>query len=202
VAVCLLAGSGAAGHESSGHADAPPAEPELAAPEVAGAPGSYRRSTGVYQIPDETLVDGHGNPVSTASLLAAGQPMLLNFLFTSCTTVCPVATATFAAVRRKLGPEAERLRLVSISIDPEHDTPARLLEYARRQDAGSSWLFLTGEPASVRRLQQAFEAYRGDKASHVPLTFLRGASGPAWLRIEGFPTAADLVREYRELASE
>jgi protein SCO1/2 len=147
-------------------------------------------------------VDQRGRSVRLASLLGAEQPLMLNFIFTSCTTICPVSLATFGAVREQLGSEAGGVRFVSISIDPEHDTPARLLEYAHRQGVGDSWHFLTGDSWSVRRVQEAFGAYRGDKASHAPLILLRASPEKPWLRIEGFPSASDLVREYRRLVGE
>ena len=89
--------------------------------------------------------------------------------------------------------------MVSISIDPEHDTPARLAKYASAHGAAGSWRFLTGSAEAVRRAQTAFGASRGDKASHVPLAFLRAEEGKHWLRIAGLPSGADLARELRSL---
>jgi protein SCO1/2 len=89
--------------------------------------------------------------------------------------------------------------MVSISIDPEYDTPARLQNYAKRYKAGPEWQFLTGDLDTIMAVQQAFDAYRGDKMSHEPLTFLRASPRGPWVRIEGFASASELVREYREL---
>jgi protein SCO1/2 len=128
--------------------------------------------------------------------------VMLNFIFTSCTTICPVMTSTFREVERQLGPDREQVQLVSISIDPEYDTPARLAEYARVRGAGEPWVFLTGDLASIRRTQTAFDAYRGNKMNHVPLTFLRAAPDEPWLRIDGFAAASDIMREYRGLLTQ
>jgi protein SCO1/2 len=105
-------------------------------------------------------------------------------------------------VQHELGEGRRELRLVSISIDPEHDTPARLATYAERQRAREPWSFLTGEPTAIRTVQEAFRAYRGNKMNHVPLTFLRASPDDPWLRIQGFATAADLVREYHGLVGD
>src|SRR5215472_506696 len=97
----------------------------------APAPGGearYTRSAADYHPPDVTLVDQAGKRVRLADELAAGDPVLLQFVFTTCSTICPVLSGTFAAVQETL----PRARLLSISIDPEVDTPARLAEYARR----------------------------------------------------------------------
>jgi protein SCO1/2 len=167
-----------------------------------GRPGGYVRGLESYAIPDVTLVGQGGERVALSSLFESKRPVMLNFIFTTCTTICPVMTATFASVQRELGEERGELQLVSISIDPEHDTPARLASYARHQHALEPWRFLTGEAASIRTVQEAFRAYRGDKMNHVPLTFLRASPDEPWLRIEGFATSADLVREYRGLVGD
>jgi protein SCO1/2 len=104
-------------------------------------------------------------------------------------------TAVFAQAQARLGVERGRARLVSVSIDPEYDTPERLRAYAQRFGAGGDWHFLTGERAAVLRLQQAFDADRGGKANHVPLTLLRTAPGAPWVRLDGLASAEQLVRE-------
>ena len=90
---------------------------------------------------------------------------------------------------------------MSISIDPEQDTPARLVEYARRFHAGPEWQHYTGTLAASITAQRAFDVYRGGKMSHTVVTLMRAAPGKPWLRIEGFATPDDLLRDYRELVA-
>jgi protein SCO1 len=160
----------------------------------------YERSQASYQVPDVSLKGRDGAPVLLAQALDSERPVLLNFIYTSCTTICPIQTATFAQLRRDLGASAAELRMVSISVDPEHDTPARLQEYAARFGADAEWAFLTGELDDIVRVQRAFDAYRDSKLDHAPITLLRAAGGSSWLRLEGFPAAEDLLREVRQLA--
>jgi protein SCO1/2 len=87
--------------------------------------------------------------------------------------------------------------MVSITIDPEHDTPERLRRYARRFGAAEDWDFYTGDLQDIIRVQKAFDAFRGDKMSHIPLTFLRAAPDEPWIRMEGFANAGELIEEYR-----
>ena len=87
--------------------------------------------------------------------------------------------------------------MVSISIDPEQDTPEALARYAKRFDAGPQWVFLTGSLEDSIRVQKAFDAYRGDKMNHVPLTLLRTGPDTDWVRYDGFASGADLVTELR-----
>jgi cytochrome oxidase Cu insertion factor (SCO1/SenC/PrrC family)/cytochrome c553 len=158
----------------------------------------YTRSWGDYEPPDVTLVDAGGAPVPLRAELDRPGPVLLQFIFTTCSTVCPVLGATFAAAQDGLPADA---RLLSISIDPEQDTPARLAEHAARLRAGSRWRFLTGRGADVIAVEKAFDAYAGDdKMRHLPLTFLRAAPGGRWLRLDGFPRPADLGSELRGLS--
>jgi protein SCO1/2 len=161
------------------------------------APG-YQRTLASYSVPDVTLLDQHGQRISLPELLDAGnKPVMLNFIFTSCTAICPMMTAIFAKVQTQLGSDAERVRMVSVSIDPEHDTPPELAAYAARFGAGAQWEFLTGSLDDSIAVQQAFDAYRGDKMNHTPLTLLRAPAAAQWVRYEGFADAGDLVKEYR-----
>jgi protein SCO1/2 len=167
---------------------------------VAGA-RQLERSQHFYRIPDVTLVDASGGKVPLAAALGEDVPTFLNFVFTTCTTICPVMSATFAEVQRRLGADSARVRMISISIDPEHDSPERLAAYAQRLGAGPRWSFLTGAAADIVAVQKAFDAYRGNKSSHAPFTFLRASASAPWVRVEGLTSAADLVAEYRRLTS-
>jgi len=171
--------------------------------EPAPAAPRYTRAFATYAPPDVTLTDAGGARVRLSTLLGRGGPVMLQFIFTTCPTVCPVMSATFAAVQNRLGPGAEEVRLVSISIDPEHDTPERLREYARRFKAGPRWLLLTGELNDIVSVRKAFDAYPGDnKMRHEPLTFIRLSPERPWLRLDGLTSVAQLVGEYERLAAQ
>jgi protein SCO1/2 len=163
------------------------------------APTGYERSITHYPLPDTELVDADGKPVQLKSLLAEERPVILNFIFTSCTTVCPILTATLSQASKAFQDDEMKPLLLSISIDPQYDTPARLREYAARYHAGDNWHFLTGDLDSVMTLQRAFHAYYGTKLNHQPITFLRRGPHQPWLRLQGFTRSSDLVTEYRAL---
>ena len=92
-----------------------------------------------------------------------------------------------------------KAKMVSISIDPEFDTPQRLQEYALKFGATARWQHYTGSRHTVLAIQKAFNVYRGDKMNHFAVTFLRGAPARPWVRLEGFATPEDLASEYRRL---
>jgi protein SCO1 len=163
------------------------------------APAGTKRSVASYPLPDLTMVDQNGKRVSLREALSPDEPVLLNFIFTSCTAICPVMSATFSQVQQDLGRDAGRIRMVSISIDPEQDTPSVLAAYAERFHAGPQWEFLTGTLEDGVAVQKAFDAYRGDKMSHAPLTLMRGTPNTQWVRFDGFASAADLLNEARAM---
>lgn len=205
VAGWLLAPAAAPAAAAGGHEHCHPSapRPEAAArpeAESGGSRAAYARSERSYAIPDVTLVDEGARPVRLREAFAADEPVMLNFIFTTCKAICPVMSGIFAKVPRELGADAARVRLVSISIDPEQDTPRRLRAYAERFGAGPRWSFLTGSVADIEAVQRAFDVYRGDKMSHEPLTLLRAAPGRPWVRLDGFASPAELAREYERIA--
>ena len=159
------------------------------------------RSVREYAVPAVRLVREDGKAVSLPEEMNDGRPILLNFIFTTCTSICPLLSGTFAQFERRLGADASKVHLMSISIDPEHDTPARLSEYARKFHAGPEWQHYTGTLDASVAAQQAFDVYRGSKMSHSVVTLMRAAPGKPWLRIEGFVSPDDLVKDYRQLVA-
>jgi len=156
-------------------------------------------STVQYAVPAITLVRDDGRRVSLPDEINDGRPVLLNFIFTSCGGICPLMSQMFSQFQAQLGTEADSVHLMSISIDPEQDTPARLKEYAQQYRAGPEWQHYTGSLSASVAAQRAFDVYRGDKMSHAPITLMRAAPGEPWLRIDGFVTPDRLVSEYHKL---
>jgi protein SCO1/2 len=160
------------------------------------------RSLRTYAVPSVKLVRDDGKVVSLRDEMNDGRPIVLNFIFTTCSSICPVMSSIFSQFEHRLGTEADKVHLMSISIDPEQDTPARLREYAKKFNAGEDWQHYTGTVDASIACQRAFDVYRGGKMSHNAVTLMRAAPGKPWLRIEGFVTADDLVRDYRKLLAE
>lgn len=157
------------------------------------------RQVAQYRLPPAQLVRADGATVNFPQALDDGRPVVLNFIYTGCTTVCPVLSHSFAEFQRRIGRERERVHMVSISIDPEEDTPRRLGDYAARFEAGPHWEFYTGSLAASVSLQKAFQAWYGGKMHHRPVTFLRAAPGQPWVRLDGLSSPDELLAEYRRL---
>jgi len=102
-----------------------------------------------WQIPDFTLTERSGQPFEARTL--KGKVWVADFFFASCPGVCPMLTAHLSSIHQKFEGE-NRVRFVSITTDPDSDTPSVLQEYASRFQADDRWLFLTGEKAAIWKL--------------------------------------------------
>ena len=169
-----------------------------AADDSSSAAGGPTKSLRNYTVPSIRLVRDDGKTVSLADEMNDGRPIVLNFIFTTCGSICPLMSSVFSQFEHRLGSDASKVHLMSISIDPEQDTPARLREYARKFHAGREWQHYTGTLAASVTAQRAFDVYRGAKMSHNAVTLLRAAPGKPWMRIEGFVKPEDLLRDYKQ----
>jgi protein SCO1/2 len=119
----------------------------------------------ISELPPFTLTEASGKPVSLADL--RGQPWVADLIFTSCGGICPAMTQEMARLQKQTA-DVPNVRLVSISVDPETDTPERLTEYAMRFGADRErWLFLTGDGAAIQKLAQEgllLPTAKGDEA--------------------------------------
>jgi protein SCO1/2 len=168
-----------------------------ATPAVAVPPSTVARVH--YTVPTVQLVRDDGKVVSLPEEMDDGRPVVLNFIFTTCSSICPLTSQVFAQFQQRLGADSDQVHLMSISVDPEEDTPARLREYAHKFHAGPGWHHYTGTMEASLAAQRAFNVWRGDKMSHTPVTFVRFAPGNPWLRIDGFVTADELLQRYQQL---
>src|SRR5262245_60823153 len=97
------------------------------------------------RIPDTPVRDQNGNWPNLYTEPVKGRTVAINFIFTTCTTICPSLTATFRKVQQDLAARAPDVQLISVSVDPITDTPERLRDFAARFGAGPGWTFVTGE---------------------------------------------------------
>jgi protein SCO1/2 len=152
-----------------------------------------------YEVPDLWMQRDDGKRVKLDAELNDGRPVVLNFVYTTCPGICPMMSQVFSQFQDRLGSQRSTVHMVSISIDPEQDTPPRLRAYAKKFGAESQWQHYTGTVAASIAAQKAFAAYGGDKMRHDPLTLMRAAPGAPWLRLDGLVTADDLFRQYNKL---
>lgn len=163
VGLACLAGQAPAhdGHRQG--AAVAPAGPAAAYAFPLPKPGSYRLPP-IRRAAGGSVLTEEGKPADLAALLD-GRITVFSFIFTRCADICPLATAQLAQLRELARgyPEIHgRLRLVSMSFDPGHDTPAVMAEYGElwreAGDGGAEWLFLTAaNPAALRTVLAAYD---------------------------------------------
>lgn len=165
----------------------------------ADEPQGYRRTEERYTVPDVTLINQDARKVRLTELLAADKPVMVDFVYCTCTTICPLLSAGFSSFQRRLGDRVRDVQLVSFTIDPENDNPENLRDYLERYSRQPGWDYLTGSRADINRVMHAFDAYVPNKMSHYPLTLLRAAGSDRWVRIYGLVSGSELMAEYRQL---
>ena len=152
---------------------------------------------------DVALVDQTGKAVRLEPDLVSNKIVVMSFIYTSCTTVCPVVSSIMGKVQKQLGARVgTEVQLVSISIDPQRDDAKRLNEYARSFQNGPGWSWLTGSTQSVAETLKGLGTFNGDLKSHAPLILVGDGNSRHWTRYYGFTDPAVLTREVEKLSGE
>ena len=159
----------------------------------------YTKTVTQYSVPDITLINQDGKQVRLKEHLATDKTVVLEFIFSTCTTICPILSINFTSLQKTLAGELDQVRMVSISIDPEHDTPAILKQYLQKYNAKPGWDFFTGKTEDITKAMKAFDAHVSDKMGHRPLIFLHAPGTKDWVRLDGLMSSEQLQHEYRSL---
>lgn len=154
------------------------------------------------RIPDAAVVDQNGRRFNFYTDLVKGKTVIINFIFTTCTNICPSLTATFRGLQQDLGERAGRdVQLISISVDPTTDVPERLKEYSARFKAGPGWTFVTGSKAEIDVLLKALGAMVATKTDHTPMVLIGNDDASYWTRTYGLSPRSALLKTVNEAVS-
>lgn len=176
-----------AGHEHG----AKPAEPPAARQEKASV-----------RFADVSLLDQDGMPVRLEQDLVGDHLVVMGFIYTSCTTVCPVVSSIMSKVQQQLGGRVgEEIRLVSISVDPQRDDAKRLAGYARAFQHGPGWSWLTGSPYAISETLKGLGSFSANLSEHPPLILVGDGRSGHWTRFYGFTDPNVLVTEINRLGA-
>jgi len=152
------------------------------------------------KLADTVLTDQNSKAVKFKSEVMADRLVVVNFIYTTCTTVCPVQSALIADLQRRLGERSGKdVALISVSVDPLRDTPLRLKEFAARYKAGPGWSFLTGSRPAVDEVLKAFDVYTPNFADHPAAVLVGDPRSGEWVRYLGFPSSDQLLGRLQEL---
>jgi protein SCO1/2 len=170
------------------------AEPAPAPAESNTAAAHASHATAKMTIPDVELLDQDGRKVRFYTDLVKGKVVAVNFIFTTCTTICPPLGATFARVQKELGERAGRdVHFISISVDPATDTPERLKAWGAKFHAAPEWTFVTGPKPLVDELLRALGAGVASPADHSPTVLVGNDAAGQWTRTYGLARPAVLI---------
>lgn len=162
---------------------------------IEASPVSHDAAAPSMNIPDTELLDQNGQKIHFYTDLVKGQTVVINFIFTTCTTICPPLGATFARVQKELGDKVGRdVRFISISVDPATDTPERLKAWGAKFHAGEGWTLLTGNKPEVDELLRALGASSARREDHSPTILIGNDAHGTWTRTYGLAKTSQLVQ--------
>jgi protein SCO1/2 len=166
-------------------------------------PPAKTQESAQVKFADVALMDQTGKAVRLEKDLVSNKIVVMSFIYTSCTTVCPVVSSIMGKVQKQLGARVgKEVQLVSISIDPQRDDPKRLSEYARNFQNGPGWSWLTGTPQSVNETLKGLGTFSGDFKNHAPLIMVGDGNSRHWTRYYGFTDPTVLTREVEKLSGQ
>lgn len=168
------------------------------------APADPAQQAARVRLHDLQLVDVGGAAVRFKSEAVGNRIVVLGFIYTSCTTICPVTSAVLADVQgrliEKLGDQFGRdVGLVTLTVDPATDTPERLKDYAGNFGTPTGWLWLTGDKPKVDKVLAGLGAYAADFTRHSGAVLVGDARTGEWTRFFGVPDSSAIVARVEQL---
>ena len=149
---------------------------------------------------DRLLVDQDGQELMFVSDVIGDNIVVMDFVSTTCPTICPVLSALFTQVQGKLGDAVgDEVTLVSMSVDPVRDTPQRLKAYSAKHRAGDGWLWLTGSKGEVDDVLIGLGAYTSNFEDHPSMVLIGDGRTGEWKRLFGFPNPDRVVQIVNDL---
>lgn len=148
--------------------------------------------TTVTSMPSVKLID-HNDHAHDIAKLFSENIVIVDFIFTSCRSVCPIMTAVMKKVYTLIGDRNDQpVLFISITVNPEEDTPKQLAENAKKTGSHANWLWLTGTSNDVAQVLQAFAInINGKPEAHPPVLYV--GKEDYWLKWVGLPNANEVA---------
>jgi protein SCO1 len=152
---------------------------------------------------DVELLDQNGKKVRFYTDVLKGKTVVVNAFFTTCTSVCPPMNRNMERIQQALGDRVGRdVFLVSITVDPEVDTPARLKDYAQKFHAGPGWLFLTGKKENIDWALYKLGQYVETKDDHTTVFIVGNEPTGLWKKAFGMANVTELVQVVQSVVND
>jgi protein SCO1 len=161
-----------------------------------------RNGAAIY-LADLPLVDQNGKTVDLYKDFIAGRRIVLHSFFARCEGSCPVMMTTLQALQKQLGSRLGKdVSIVSITVDPDHDTPQVLADYAKRVQAKPGWHFLSGSSAQVNMALRRIGQYTDAPENHMNLIIVGNETDGDWRKMHGLAEMKAVVTEILEAIEE
>jgi len=150
------------------------------------------------------LVDQDGQTVRFFDDVLKDKVVVINFIFTNCDGACPLMTHKLSLVRDRMeGQIADPLQFVSLSIDPERDTPAAMKEFAKSHHADhDGWVFLTGKPENLEYIIKRLGQFTDDVEAHSTMMLAGNVNTAHWIKIQPYEQPPAISEKLRGLIQE
>ena len=205
VITLVLAAAASATAQTSPRPTPPPKPAELADPHAGHQMGAQPQPQTAAQkyFTDVELLDQDGRKVRFYSDLLQGKTVIINAFFTTCTSVCPPMNRNLEKVQQALGDRLGKdVFILSLSVDPETDTPPRLKEYAQRFHARAGWLFLTGKKENVEWALYKVGQYVEAKDDHTTIVIVGNEATGLWKKALGMAKPEELIQIVKSVADD
>lgn len=158
-------------------------------------PGRIELALTSSEIPDIWLVDQNGKKVKFYSDLVKNKVVVINFFFTSCDYVCPMQARSLVRLKERLAGRLGRdVFFISVSRDPENDTPERLNKWAKNYAVSDGWTLLTGEQSVIQKLLRDIASEGFGQATHESLVLIGNDRTGDWLSTDGLLLPDELIK--------
>jgi protein SCO1/2 len=155
-------------------------------------------------LPNPQLITDENKRVRFYDDLVRGRTVMINLMYTNCKASCPLTAANLRKVQRYLGETVgDRVRMLSLSVDPARDTPQALADYAEMIGAAPGWLFATGRKSDIDSIRKALGMFDRDNetdgTSHLNLVTIGNEPLGQWCAIPALSTPEDIARTVRRV---
>lgn len=188
----LLLAAGVTAHEGEKH--------DAAAHEEQAEKAESGTRSAEVDLRNRMLVDQDGREVKFVTDVIGDRIVVMDFVYTTCTTVCPVISAVFTQVQERMGDDLGKdLALVSLSVDAVRDTPRRMKAMAAKYDARPGWIWLTGPKLNVDDVLTGLGAFSVNFEDHPAMVIVGDGRTGQWSRFFGFPSPDRIMEQVNVL---
>lgn len=146
---------------------------------------------------DVELINQYGEPMRLYSDLLQGKVVVINTIFTTCTGICPLMSKSYETLQERVGDRlGEDVHLISISVDPENDTPEKMKEWGEKFHARRGWYLVTGDPENVAFALQKLGQYVEDPESHQGIMLMGNDKTGLWKKAFGLANVKEILEVF------